>query len=396
LLAIYSSYIFLAIALSILQINFIKKRKNQKEFLLSKSEFIKAGEYQEKKEKLAIIERVLDFIMFIFWISFGFSFLDSLIQSDNSILKSVIFLNSFFILGSIISMPLDIYQKFKLDKEFGFSTIDTKTYIVDTIKSFVMLILVSSLLVALISYVIENFALWWLYGFLIIFAFMILINAIYPTIIAPMFNKFKPLENEELKNSISSLLKSIGFESSGIFVVDASKRDNRLNAYFGGLGKNKRVVLFDTLIEKLTQNELLAVLGHELGHFKHRDIFKNIAIMGVILFGVFFMFGKMQNTLLASVNLESNTHFLIALFLLTFSSITFFLLPLINIISRNNEYSADEFGSELKSREDLANALVKLATENKSFPFSHNSYIFFYYSHPPLSERLKRLGYKFN
>lgn len=396
MLAIYSSYIFLAIALSILQINFIKKRKNQKEFLLSKSEFIKAGEYQEKKEKLAIIERVLDFIMFIFWISFGFSFLDSLIQSDNSILKSVIFLNSFFILGSIISMPLDIYQKFKLDKEFGFSTIDTKTYIVDTIKSFVMLILVSSLLVALISYVIENFALWWLYGFLIIFAFMILINAIYPTIIAPMFNKFKPLENEELKNSISSLLKSIGFESSGIFVVDASKRDNRLNAYFGGLGKNKRVVLFDTLIEKLTQNELLAVLGHELGHFKHRDIFKNIAIMGVILFGVFFMFGKMQNTLLASVNLESNTHFLIALFLLTFSSITFFLLPLINIISRNNEYSADEFGSELKSREDLANALVKLATENKSFPFSHNSYIFFYYSHPPLSERLKRLGYKFN
>ena len=396
MLAIYSSYIFLAIALSILQINFIKKRKNQKEFLLSKSEFIKAGEYQEKKEKLAIIERVLDFIMFIFWISFGFSFLDSLIQSDNSILKSVIFLNSFFILGSIISMPLDIYQKFKLDKEFGFSTIDTKTYIVDTIKSFVMLILVSSLLVALISYVIESFALWWLYGFLIIFGFMILINAIYPTIIAPMFNKFKPLENEELKNSISSLLKSIGFESSGIFVVDASKRDNRLNAYFGGLGKSKRVVLFDTLIEKLTQNELLAVLGHELGHFKHKDIFKNIAIMGVILFGVFFMFGKMQNTLLASVNLESNTHFLIALFLLTFSSITFFLLPLINIISRNNEYSADEFGSELKSREDLANALVKLATENKSFPFSHNSYIFFYYSHPPLSERLKRLGYKFN
>ena len=144
-----------------------------------------------------------------------------------------------------------------------------------------------SLVIWFLIWVIKVSALWWLWGFLGIFTLVILINVIYPTFIAPLFNKFSPLDEGELKDSIVSLMGKAGLVSSGIFTVDASKRDKRLNAYFGGLGKSKRVVLYDTLVEKLNKNELLAVLGHELGHFAHKDIFKNIGLMGVMLFVVF-------------------------------------------------------------------------------------------------------------
>ena len=175
--------------------------------------------------------------------------------------------------------------------------------------------------------------------------------------------------------------------------MDASKRDNRLNAYFGGLGATKRVVLFDTLIEKLTHNELLAVLGHELGHFKNGDILKNIGIMGVVMFLFFAIFGNLPEELFLGLKLNNEPYAIIAVFMIFSPILSFFLMPLISMISRHNEYAADEFGSNLSTKEDLVNALLKLANENKSFPLSHPMYIFFYYSHPPLVERFKELGY---
>ncbi len=389
---VYSIYILISIYISVMQIGFIAKAKRGEPVLLSASEFIKSANYSIKKEKVEILSKFVDYLLFIFWLGFGLQWLDNLIVIEDILIKSVVFINIFIVINWLITLPFDIYQKFKLDKEFGFSNIDLKLFINDTLKGSLLFLFFGSLIIYTISYIIENFENWWFYGFIFIFAIIIIINAIYPTLIAPIFNKFKPLEDELLKSKIENLLSSVGFKSQGVFTIDASKRDNRLNAYFGGLGKSKRVVLFDTLIQKLTHSELIAVLGHELGHFKHKDILKNIVMMGLIMFTMFFIVGNLPNELFSKIGITKSAYSIIVLFLLISSVLTFFLLPIVNFVSRKNEYSADEFGSKVGSREDLTSALIKLATENRHFPLSHKLYIFFYYSHPPLIERLKRLS----
>jgi STE24 endopeptidase len=267
-------------------------------------------------------------------------------------------------------------------------------YIKDTVKSGILFLIFGSLVILGLTLIIENLSNWWIWGFAFIFAVIILINMLYPVIRDKFFDKFEKLKDRELEEKIETLLDKVGFKSSGVFSVDASKRDNRLNAYFGGLGSTKRVVLFDTLVEKLSHEELLAVLGHELGHFKNGDILKNIGIMGVVMFVFFAIFGNLPEELFLSMSLSNEPFAIIAIFLIFSPILSFFLMPLISLISRHNEYAADEFGSNLSSKNDLITALLKLANENKSFPLSHPLYIFFYYSHPPLVERLKELGYK--
>jgi STE24 endopeptidase len=312
--------------------------------------------------------------------------------SDDQAINYLILTLIFIIVNALFDLPLNLYKTFKLDKEYGFSTIDLKTYILDTVKSLVILLLVGAPIIYGVIKIIENFSLWWLYGFIFIFVIVIVINAVYPTLIAPIFNKFKPLENSELGEAIDGLLKSVGFKSSGVFTIDASKRDNRLNAYFGGLGKTKRVVLFDTLVEKLSKNELLAVLGHELGHFKNRDILKNIVISAVMLFVLFFIFGHLPDSFYNEMGLTPTPFSVIAAFMLFAGVFTLFFMPTVNWLSRKNEFAADDFGSQCESEKELASALMKLADENKYFPKAHPLSIFFYYSHPPLVVRLKRLG----
>jgi len=219
-----------------------------------------------------------------------------------------------------------------------------------------------------------------------------LINMFFPTVRALFFDKVTPLEDGELKSSIEKMMDKTGFVSSGIFVSDASKRDARLNAYFGGIGKTKRVVLFDTLIEKLSPKELLAVLGHELGHFAHGDIYKNMGLMGLLLFIMFAVFGNLSEDLFLELGVSSGPGVVMVLFLLFMPVLGFIMMPLMGIVSRHNEFEADKTGAELGGGENLASALQKLVTENKSFPLSHPLYIFFHYTHPPVMERLKELG----
>jgi STE24 endopeptidase len=266
-------------------------------------------------------------------------------------------------------------------------------FIKDTLKTGILFLVFGSAVIAIISWIISTLSSWWIWGFVFIFAVIIAINMLYPVIRDKMFDKFEPLKDKELEAKIEKLLDEVGFKSSGVFSVDASKRDNRLNAYFGGLGSTKRVVLFDTLIEKLSHNELLAVLGHELGHFKNGDIVKNIGIMGFVMFVFFAIFGNLSEEIFLGLKLQNESYAIITVFLIFSPILSFFLMPLISLISRYNEYAADEFGSNMQSKEDLISALLKLANENKSFPLSHPIYIFFYYSHPPLVERFKELGY---
>ncbi|MFY4805078.1 M48 family metallopeptidase [Aliarcobacter butzleri] len=378
---------------SFMQIGFIKEARNLKAIILDSNKYLEAADYAIEKEKLALASTFYDFILFILWIGFGLSYLDSLVQIDSYWLKAIVFVDLFIIINWILTLPFELYSTFKLNKKYEFSNITPALFIKDTIKTGVLFLVFGSAVIAGISFIINNFPSWWIFGFVFIFAVIILINMLYPVIRDKMFDKFEKLKDKELEEKIEKLLDEVGFKSSGVFSVDASKRDNRLNAYFGGLGSTKRVVLFDTLVEKLTHNELLAVLGHELGHFKNGDILKNIGIMGFVMFVFFAIFGNLSDELFLGLNLQNEPYAIITVFLIFSPILSFFLMPLISLISRHNEYAADNFGSNLATKEDLVTALLKLANENKSFPLSHPLYIFFYYSHPPLIERFKELGY---
>ncbi len=389
----YCIYFLLNVYTSFMQIGFVSKARKMPAIILDNSRYIEAANYNIEKEKLSILTTFYDFVLFIVWIGFALKALDSVIVVEQAWLKAILFIDAFIIINWLLALPFELYKTFTLDKKYGFSNMTAQLFIKDTIKSGILFLVFGSLVIAGIALIIENFPLWWIWGFVFIFSVIILINMLYPVIRDKMFDKFESLKDKELEAKIEKLLDEVGFKSSGVFSVDASKRDNRLNAYFGGLGSTKRVVLFDTLVEKLTHNELLAVLGHELGHFKNGDILKNIGIMGVVMFIFFAIFGNLNEELFLGLSLNNEPYAIIAVFLLFSPILSFFLMPLISLISRHNEYAADEFGSNLQSKNDLVNALLKLANENKSFPLSHPLYIFFYYSHPPLVERFKELDY---
>lgn len=372
--------------IAMLQINHI--RANSKVVILSENDFNIARDYALSMQKFSIVEAIFSGILFILWCNMGLRILGNIINLD-SFFGELIFVLSFLAINYIINLPLESYKTLVIDKKFGFSKTSKKLYLLDTLKNFIMLIIIGGAICAGIIYLINNISYWWIYGFCFLFIIAIIANLIYPTIIAPMFNKFSPLADEELKNQITSMMDSVGFRANGIFVMDASKRDGRLNAYFGGLGKSKRVVLFDTLLNKVSKNELLAILGHELAHFKHKDLLKNIFIMAIILFVLFFIAGNLPNAIFSEI--PKNASSIICTLILISPFISFYFMPLINYFSRLAEYKADEFGSALTNKADLSSALIKLINENKAFPYSHKAFIFFYMSHPPLLERLKAL-----
>ena len=250
--------------------------------------YIVAANYAIAKERLSLVETIVDALMFVWWASWGFAWLQGLVGIEDSVVSGILFLFGFFGVNYIVGLPFELYSKFKIDASFGFNKMTPKMFVIDTIKSMLMFIVLGGVLLGALLWIIISYSNWWLWGFFLLFGVSLLVNIIYPTIIAPIFNKFTPLDDGELRSSIEEMMSKVGLQSDGIFVMDASKRDSRLNAYFGGLGKTKRVVLFDTLLEKLSDKELLAVLGHELGHFKHGDIWKNIALMGLLLFTGFF------------------------------------------------------------------------------------------------------------
>ena len=396
IVGVYSLYVLITIYTSVMQIGYINHMKRKTPILLSAVDFLKAGNYAVAKEKLAIVNAFVDYLIFILWIGFGIEYLvDQYYTMSNNALMNIAIVMSFVVINYIISLPFSYYEKFVLDTKFGFNKSSVGQWIKDTLISFTMTLVLGSLVVWGIYEIIANFALWWLWSFVFIFAVVIMINMLYPAFRAMFFDKLTPLQDEALDSEIQTLMDRTGFVSSGVFVSDASKRDARLNAYFGGFGKAKRVVLFDTLLKKLTTKELLAVLGHELGHFAHGDIYKNIALVGAMLFAMFALFGNLPDSLYLELGLSQEPYVIMILLMLFMPVLGFIMMPLMGVISRHNEYEADRMGSELGGSSgsiELANALKKLVQENKSFPLSHPLYIFFHYTHPPVIERLKELG----
>jgi len=389
---IYSLYTFMRIYISVMQIGYINEQKRKDPVLMPAGKYMVSANYAVAKEKLSLIEHFVDYLMFLWWVFAGFSWLSSLVQVDGEIMQAVLFLMGFVAVNYVVGLPFEVYQKFKIDKDFHFNQMEPKMFVIDQLKSAALFVVIGGALFALLAWIITNFEMWWLWGFVAMFTVAVLANVLMPWFMG-LFNKFTPIEEGELKSEITKMMDEAGLQSDGIFVMDASKRDSRLNAFFGGLGKSKRVVLFDTLIEKLTTKELLAVLGHELGHFKHGDIWKNIALMGLLLFIAFYLFGHLPDELFTQMHVIPHAGVKIAMLMLLLPLVSFIFNPFMSYVSQHNEYAADAYGSNVGGQEHLISALLKLVTENKSFPKSHPLVIFFYHTHPPVIERLNAMGY---
>jgi STE24 endopeptidase len=387
-------YVLVKVYISVMQIGYVARAKDMPPVLMKPSSWMKSARYLIANERMKIVETLVEYGLFVFWMAWGIRWLDTMTWNLDPIWQAVVAVDLFLVVNYIFDLPFSIYKTFVIDERFKFNNMTPELFVKDQIKGGLMTIAVASVLSAAIAWIILNVPMWWFWSFLLVFAVIVLLNLLYPTLIAPMFNKFTPLENEALKEKIDDLLKRSGFESEGVYVVDASKRDNRLNAYFGGLGKTKRVVIFDTLLKKLRDDELLAVLGHELGHFRHHDIYKNIAMIGGILFVGFYIFGHLPTSLFMELGVRQTPAMLMVLFLLLIPVFIFLFMPVISFVSRSNEYAADRYAAKTCGAEPLVSALKKLVDENKAFPKAHKLTIFFYHSHPPIVERLEALGDK--
>lgn len=309
--------------------------------------------------------------------------------------KEVLFLFSFFAIQGILSLPWALYSTFVLEEKFGFNKTTPKLFFIDRIKGIVLGTLIGVPLLYGILFIFNSTGKWWwLVSFIFMTAFQFALVWLYPTVIAPLFNKFKPLEGEELKTGIENLVTRAGFHAKEVFVMDASKRSSHGNAYFTGFGKNKRVVFFDTLLKDLANNEILAILAHELGHMKLKHIPKSLVTSLILSFLGFWLMGALSNQ-----NWFFSGHFIRvispgALFLIFLQAIpvyTFWFGPISSYISRKREFEADAYAAGETKPEYLISGLLKLYQQNASPVVTDKIYSGFYHSHPPALERIKRL-----
>ncbi|MGI7808216.1 M48 family metallopeptidase [Campylobacter coli] len=393
LIAILCLYTALLSWISYAQIRFLEREKDKQAQILSEKDYQNAADIAIENEKFKLFSNFYMLIVNIAWIGFGFLYLKELLISENSRLENTLFLLAFLIITSILNLPLSIYESFVKDKAHGFSNMTLKLFIKDTIKSLILTLIFGFLILYALLFCYDFFGtFWWLAAFIFAFCVIVIINVIYPTLIAPIFNKMEKLEDENLLSKINDLIKQCGFNANGVYVIDASKRDKRLNAYFGGLFKSKRVVLFDTLLKALSERELLAVLGHELGHFVHKDIIKALINGAITMFLLFFIFAHLPDFVYQESHLEGVNGGVFALLFIFANIFSFIISPLINALSRKNEFAADQHGAKVTSKEDMKNALLALARENKAFIKTSKIYTFFYLSHPSISDRIKALS----
>ncbi len=365
----------------------------------------KTCKYEDAKYNLWIPSIILEVLLSLYLVLCGFypALLNKIWNvTDNSFFAAMLFLILGGIPGALLSIPFSLYSEFGIEKHFGFSNMTPAMWIADGIKGFIInFVIMTPLLLAMIGLFKYASDWWWILLGCIYFAFSLGISIIYPIFIAPIFNKFTPLEDGELKTRLEELLKKCGFKASGLFVMDASRRSGHSNAYFTGFGKSKRVVLYDTLINQLTPEEIEAVLGHELGHYKHHHILKKMLFMIPAVFIVLFIisfFIKIP-ALYTSFGffLDGDVPYqmmFIGIFLLSlvFGEWSKLLSPIMNFFSRHDEFQADAFAKKIcGTGEHLCTALIKLNKENLSEIQVPKIYSIFNYNHPPLLERIDAL-----
>lgn len=362
----------------------------------------KAADYTITKARFGLLELALGTVLLLGWTLFGGLFVlnQTLLGWLGAGMKQQIaLLAAFVLISAALDLPLALYQTFVIEQRFGFNQMTLRLWLLDLLKSSLIGVLIGLPIAALILWMMGAAgSAWWLWAWGVWMSFNLLLLLIYPSFIAPLFNKFTPLENEILKARVTALMQRCGFAAKGLFVMDGSKRSAHANAYFTGFGATKRVVFYDTLLAKLTAGEVEAVLAHELGHFKHKHILKRIASMFALSLLGFALLGWLatQTWFYAGLGVQPNLGapndaLALLLFMLALPVFSFFITPLFAQLSRKHEFQADAYAVAQTSASDLSTALLKLHEDNASTLTPDPVYVKFYYSHPAASERLARM-----
>ena len=371
---------------------------NDLEGFYDSNKYQKAKNYKIERGKISLLNSSISFVitlLMLFFFGFGLISEYSVSLSDSIIVQSCIFFMIFHLLTTFLGMPFSYYSTFFIEEKYGFNKTTLKTFIVDKIKglfiSSLFIIVLTSLAIVLIEYFSTGFWIWLWIGLSL---FMVFLNMFYADLIVPIFNKLTPLENGELRSKIESYSKKVGYSLKNIFVIDGSKRSTKANAFFSGLGPRKTIALYDTLIEKHTDEELVSVLAHEVGHFKKKHILVSMFLTILQLGIMCYLFELCMNMEVIASSLGSskmNFHIGIIAFSFLYSPIGLITGILMNVLSRKNEYEADKFAKDTYNGNFLELALKKLSVDSLSNLYPHPLYVFVHYSHPPLLKRLARL-----
>ncbi len=365
----------------------------------------RAADYTLAKGRFGLLATSFGIAVLLGWTLLGG--LDVLNQTLRDLLQArfgdmpyqLALLGAFAVIGSLIELPLDWYSTFRIEQRFGFNRMSLGLWLADLAKGALVGAAIGLPLAALVLWIMAaSGGLWWLWAWVAWVVFNLVLLVLYPTVIAPIFNKFEPLPDEALKTRVQALMQRCGFASKGLFVMDGSRRSAHANAYFTGLGAAKRVVFFDTLLKRLTPGEVEAVLAHELGHFKHKHVIQRmVGIFGMSLAGLALL-GWLagSSSFYAGLGVAPNIGvpndaLALMLFMLALPPFTFFISPLLARVSRRHEFEADAYACAQADGRDLASALLKLQEDNAATLTPDPLYVRFYYSHPPTSERLAAL-----
>ncbi|MEC5214022.1 STE24 endopeptidase [Polaromonas sp. CG_9.5] len=365
----------------------------------------KAADYTIAKARLGMLEMAFASALLLGWTLLGGidllnrAIVNSGLTAYGSLVPQLVLLAAFGLISGLLDLPFTLYKTFRLEERFGFNKMTFKLWLADLVKSTGVGIVVGLPIVALILWLMGSAgSLWWLWTWVVWMGFNLLVLVLFPTVIAPLFNKFKPLDDEALKARVTALMQRCGFAAKGLFVMDGSKRSAHANAYFTGFGASKRVVFYDTLLQQLNPAEVDAVLAHELGHFKHKHVIKRIVMMFAMSLAGFALLGWLSSQVWFYTGLgvrpnlvDANNALALLLFLLVVPLFSFFVSPLMAQLSRKQEFEADAYAIAQTDGRDLQSALLKLYKDNASTLTPDPVFVKFYYSHPPASERLGRM-----
>ncbi len=407
----YNSIFYLIISILILEyiisriLDFFNSKWRTKELpsslkdIYKEDEYLKSQQYGKIKAKFSTITGSIQLviILLMFFLG-GFAFIDSFAHSivQNQIFAALFFFGILFFISDILGLPFSVYSVFVIEEKFGFNKTTPRTFILDKLKGWMLTIIIGGLLAGLVIwFYYQTTTMFWIYTWALISFFSIFIAMFYSSLIVPLFNKQTPLEEGELKNAVVEFSKKAGFKLDNIFVINGSKRSSKANAYFSGLGAKKRIVLYDTLINDLEVEEIVAVLAHEIGHYKlkhtRNSMILSILQSGIILYILSLFIGA--NVLSNALGAEkANFELGLVAFGILFSPISSILGLVMNQLSRKNEFQADHFATKFGLGNQLINALKKLSVNSLTNLTPHPAYVFAYYSHPPIYERIKAIN----
>lgn len=363
----------------------------------------KAADYTVAKSRFGLVETAWSTAILLCWTLLGgIDILNKVLMAwvGGGLLQQLALLAAFAAIGGLLDLPFTLWQTFRLEERFGFNKITFKLWLADAVKGTLVGTLIGLPIAALILWIMAAAGtFWWAWSWAAWMGFNLLLMLVYPTFIAPLFNKFQPLDDATLKARVTALMQRCGFAAKGLFVMDGSRRSAHANAYFTGFGASKRVVFYDTLLRQLNAGEVEAVLAHELGHFKHRHIVKRMVMMFAMSLAGFALLGWLsgQAWFYAGLGVQPNMAapndaLALLLFMMAVPVFSFFVAPLAARLSRKHEFEADAYAIAQTSGADLSAALLKLYQDNASTLTPDPLFASFYYSHPPASERLARMA----